>query len=476
VYPFPIDGVEGGSLQELHRVLSGQPIYVAPSLDYVPMLYGPAYFYLAAVLAAITGTDLLALRALSLLASLATIAVLVLLVQRETGSLMAGVVGGAVFSACNQLVAGAMDVGRTDATMVFFMLAAVYAAHVAMFGRTATWRSSTCSGVCMGVALLTKQSSAVGARARAGGFVVVRRHQHFAFVVGTGVTFGVGLLLLIAQSGTWPLYFLWQLPRMHQVLPELVSRFWDHVVARFAVPVMVGPFYLLMQARRGGSWRRALFYVAIAIAMIGMAWTSQATINGGRNVELPAYAAFSLLFALGLHEALRLIGSPSSSLARDVRNYVLAAAIFQFVVLVYNPRLVVPYRSDLWASQRLAATLAALPGPIFAGSYEGFLDQTRDAVAPDLPSVLELQGEQIRPSTPEGEAWSGELANALVTRRFTYVLVDPNLNSSMVTLIADAYGYVPMGSLFPPGDKYWEWRTGWAPKIDVYARPDLVGR
>jgi hypothetical protein len=209
--------------------------------------------------------------------------------------------------------------------------------------------------------------------------------------------------------------------------------------------------------------------------LIGMSWTSQATINGGTNVELPAYAAFALLAALSLHEVLRLVGS-ATSLARDVRGYVFAAATFQLAVLLYNPRLVVPYRSDMWDGDRLSATLAALPGPIFAGGFGGFLDQAPDAIAPDLGAVLEIQGERIRPSMPEGDQWSGELAGMLATKRITYIVVDPGFNASMVTSLADAYGYVPLGSLFPPGDKYWEWRTGWSPKVDIYARPDLVGR
>ena len=133
LYPYPIDGLEDGALQEVRRVLGGQPIYVAPSLAYVPMIYGPIYFYAAAALAAITPSDLMALRAVSVLASLGSVVMLVLIVRGETGSLLAGLVGGAVFSACNQLVSGAMDVGRTDATVVLFMLAAIYAARMAIF-------------------------------------------------------------------------------------------------------------------------------------------------------------------------------------------------------------------------------------------------------------------------------------------------------------------------------------------------------
>ena len=53
-------------------------------------------------------------------------------------------------------------------------------------------------------------------------------------------------------------------------------------------------------------------YGVVVSSMIGMAWASQATVRGGRNVELPAYAALSILFALAGHEALRYVGSGSA--------------------------------------------------------------------------------------------------------------------------------------------------------------------
>ena len=149
----------------------------------------------------------------------------------------------------------------------------------------------------------------------------------------------------------------------------------------------------------------------------------------------------------------------------------LAATIAQFAILVYNPRLTVPYRSDMWDGDRLTQTLGDLPGPIFAGSYNGYLSEAPDAVAPALPSVLEIEGEVIRGNTPQGDQWDGAFAEALRERRFTYVIVDPDSNVFIVPQLAEKYGYQYVGPLFPPGDKYWDWRTGWAPKADVYARP-----
>src|ERR1700681_2233850 len=65
IFPFPLDGLEGGALQEVARIRAGLPIYVAPTLDYVPFIYGPLYYYVSALVAMVVRSDLLALRLVS---------------------------------------------------------------------------------------------------------------------------------------------------------------------------------------------------------------------------------------------------------------------------------------------------------------------------------------------------------------------------------------------------------------------------
>ena len=272
-----------------------------------------------------------------------------------------GVVGGALFATCGPFTGGALDIGRVDATSVFFMLAAIYAAHIAGLDPAATWRSGLSSGVLMGLALLTKQSAAPVALVLLGLLLLIRRSQVPVFVLGLGVTVLVGLLLTCVSTWPWAWFYLWELPRLHQTTAEFASRFPGDVLPHVAVPAVVGPFYLMARAVTGDR-KRFLFYVGIAAGMIAMAWITRSTIGGARNVELPAYAAVAILFGLGLHEAVSQIGAASAR-ARMNRAYVLAAAIAAFAVVLYNPRLWVPYRSDMWAGQRLAATLAQLPGP-----------------------------------------------------------------------------------------------------------------
>jgi hypothetical protein len=365
-----------------------------------------------------------------------------------------------------------MDIGRTDATAVFFLLAATLATRQVIFEANASWRRGAFGGCMLGLALLTKQSGLPVAVVLVALIAVLRRARLPVYVGALGLTFGAGLGLLVMQSGSWPVFYLWDLPRTHQILPELGWRMWGDLLMRFAPAALVGPLYLVACAVRRDRARLA-FYSAVPLALIAMAWATDATIRGARNVELPAYAGLSMLAALGLSEAARWIGD-RSPLARTGQLYVLAAAIGQLVVLIYNPRLQIPYRSDAWAGDRLTSRLADLPGPIFAGAYQGYVRGAAGALAPDLEAVVELEGEQVRPSTPEGDQWEGELAGALVARRFTYVIVNPDIDGFIVPLLATDYGYDDIGPLFPSGDVYWSWRTSWAPRAEVYARPGLA--
>ena len=46
-YPFPLEWMEGGSIDVIDRVRSGLPIYTRPTASYVPYIYAPMFFLVA---------------------------------------------------------------------------------------------------------------------------------------------------------------------------------------------------------------------------------------------------------------------------------------------------------------------------------------------------------------------------------------------------------------------------------------------
>jgi 4-amino-4-deoxy-L-arabinose transferase-like glycosyltransferase len=61
-YPFELEWMEGGSVGHVRRLLAGQQIYVAPSLDFIPYPYPPFYYYVSAAAAHLFGLTFGSLR------------------------------------------------------------------------------------------------------------------------------------------------------------------------------------------------------------------------------------------------------------------------------------------------------------------------------------------------------------------------------------------------------------------------------
>src|ERR1700749_955101 len=125
-YPFALEWLEGNSLVEVHRIVTGQPLYPAPTAGYVPDGYSPLYFAVSAGVARVLGGSYLSLRLVSLLSSLACFALLARLVQRETGSLAAGAGAAGLFAATYFATGTWFDVGRVDSLLLALTIGSPY--------------------------------------------------------------------------------------------------------------------------------------------------------------------------------------------------------------------------------------------------------------------------------------------------------------------------------------------------------------
>jgi hypothetical protein len=152
-YPFPVEWLESNSLVEVHRILAGQPLYPAPTVEYVPDGYPPLYFAVSAAAARVLGVSYLTLRLVSLVSSLSCFALLARLVQRETGSVAAGFGAAGLFAAAYSVTDTWFDVGRVDSLFLALSIGGLYAARW-MRGT----RGAVAAGVLLAAAALTKQT------------------------------------------------------------------------------------------------------------------------------------------------------------------------------------------------------------------------------------------------------------------------------------------------------------------------------
>ena len=365
-HPFEIEWMEGGVLDHVRRIREGKPIYAAPTLEFVPFIYTPLYYHLAALVSRITGTSLLALRVTSILATCGCVAVLYGHVQRETKAWLPAVAAAGLFLAGYRRGAEFIDLGRVDALFIFFLLAALMTVR---FRRTLPYQ--VLAGALFTLAFFTKQSALIVALAMIAHVVLLERLRAWPMVVTTVVGIVGGVLLLDARSDGWFRYYVFELPQKHAIEKTMWIDYWSSDLAPWAIAV-AAMLYVLVGRPSSVDGEARRFYLFGTFGMLGTAWSSRLHSGGFHNVLLPAIAWLSLMFGVGLAAARAAVAELPTERRTGLARFVLAAAIAQFVGHLYDPRYLIPKTRDVLAGRRLVETLRGTPGDVFIPAH-GYL-------------------------------------------------------------------------------------------------------
>ena len=125
-YRYELEWVEGASLIQVYRIYTGQSLYTQPSIEYIPMVYPPLYFYLAAGLFKITGVSFLPLKLVSFASTVGCLLIIYYAVKDKTKSALIGLVAAGAFVATFRLGGAWFDIARVDMLFIFLCLAGIY--------------------------------------------------------------------------------------------------------------------------------------------------------------------------------------------------------------------------------------------------------------------------------------------------------------------------------------------------------------
>jgi len=361
-YPFELEWMEGACVDHIRRVLDGEPLYAAPSLEFVPFVYPPLYFWVSAAAAELTGIGFLPLRIVSFLSSLACFALIFLMVWRQTRSAAAGVIGAGLFAACYPVSGFWYDIGRVDMLALALLLGAVYLVQL-----DRGWASHLLAGAALALAFLAKQFALAAGLPLIAFGVAFRRGRGVAFAATSLILSAASAVLLDRASGGWYRYYVFDLPRQHEIDAAAAAGFWTGDLLA-AVPVALALAVLGVERIWRTDRRSAFLWVAVLIGAVGASWTGRAHSGGYNNVLIPGYAAISILFALGVHAATNRAMRRRELLVSAV--YLLCLA--QFLRLGHDPRRQLPTAADKKLGENVIAAMRAIPGEIYV-PYHGYL-------------------------------------------------------------------------------------------------------
>jgi hypothetical protein len=399
-YPFDLEWMESGMLLHARRIAQGEPIYVPPSIDFVPYLYTPLYPAVVALLGKIFGIGYTLGRFVSL-ASLSAALALGYRGARQNGAPAAvSAAAMAAVIAAFPLVGQWYDLVRNDELFLALGMAGLYVAAT-----RPTARGAIASAVLLVASYFAKQTGQALLVVGLALLLLLNWRVAWIYAVGAAALLCALLLVLNATSHGWFWNWCFRAHAHHDF--DLKRVFYYAPTALFgqAPAVWIGGLVALILAVAGRALdRRRLVWVVVGAAGLALACIGFGTQWAWTNAYIPG--VFFPLVTLAV-------------LARTTpinRFLVPAILVVHLGMNFHDPRPFCPTPSDRAAGQALLDRIAAAPGDVFVPSHPWY------PVAVGKRATLHRMGILDAPSSGFGRPQG--LDGALEEARFALVIVD----------------------------------------------------
>jgi len=422
--PYDLERLEGSFLEQVGRVLHGQPMFTAPALAYVPMVYTPVYFYVSALAVKLMGFGFTPLRLVSILSSLGCFVVLYRFVQRESSSHYFALVAAGLFAATVRETGDWFELARPDSLYIFLL---VLSAYLLRWKRGAAWL--VLAGCLAGLSFLTKQTALLVILPLLA-YALTLGLRAFAAYAGTAALLAGGVIALLhVASGGWSTFYLFTLTSSFLTSKGHIVLFWINDIFR-VLPIAVAFAVLyFLDAAWSEDRRPAWFHLCFGAGMVGASWAYSLNWGAYLNGRLPAYFFLSLAMGLGAWKGVEMLRAHSGDRAAVGRAVVFAALLIQFCVLPYDPRLVIPHRQDRELRRELAARVAQIPGPVWVPNHS-YLSAA--AGKESFAQILNLCTVLVAGDPQKVAPLRRELHDALRQRRFRAIIQDGEWDRDVV--------------------------------------------
>jgi hypothetical protein len=349
-YPFHLEWMEGHMIDTIQRIFDGKNIYVEPSIEFVPFIYTPLFYYVAAAVAWFTGVDFFPARLVSFLSTLGTAGILALWIRREGGQWWHGVVGAGLFLATYKLSGRWFDTSRIDSLYLFVTMCGLY---MLFYFRGKKYAVLTACIFAAG--FFIKQATVLSLAPALLALLFI--HYKDAFRIGFAAA---GMLLVgvyIADKITdgWFRYYVFEIPAGHTMDMRYITSFWTHEML-LALPVCFALLPLLLFTVWQQEKAKIALYAGLFGALVVSSYLMRIHYGSYLNVLIPAHACMALFAGLTLAKMQQ---------HPKVNMLLVLAIIGQMGMLVYNPLPLIPTKQSAEEGNRFLAEIAKIEGDIF---------------------------------------------------------------------------------------------------------------
>ena len=391
-------------LEHALRIVRGDAVFVAPSIEFAPYPYPPLFHYFGAAATSLFGEGLPALRAVSLLGcALAALALFV------SGFGWGGVGGvGLLFSAFGWTGVW-VDIGRVDSLAMGLIALAIACAIRA----ARSSRGALASGVLAALAAMTKQTCLPVGAALALALLLRRPTRRAGVLLLSGwlAVLAPFSLWLEAATDGWFSFTVIDLLRGSPWHGPAITGFWVESIPVLALVLALGG--LLAQGRSPGAKARpeSLVVAFAFVSLLAAAWAGRAHEGGFDNTLWPMALGAAFASAFLLRGVLA-----SGRAGRTVWAAALTAACT--LLLFQDPRDAVPTDADRTAYQAACAAVGTIEGRVWQPI------SPLPSVAPGGVHRMAIVDLLKSRETAAATTFAAELAEALRQREFAAIVLD----------------------------------------------------
>lgn len=359
-YPFELWHYEGNTLIQVTRIIEGKKIYVQPTFYYIPMIYGPIYYYVSALLAKIFGIHLYVFRFVSFLATLGTMYTLFLFIKKETNKLTISVIGIGLFAATYLKTGTILDSARVDSLYIFLLIASLY------FSRFGTrTKSHIFAAVIMFLAIMTKQTAVLILPFIFIYYSLIGRKFLFAYLC-TIITIAIGAsFTLEIVHNKWYLYYIYFLIKNHFFDINNFIAFLSFDTIYIVISIFFSALYLRFLFIKKQKY--GLFYTLVFAGMLLISCLGKLNIGGANNTVIPLYIIVALGFSLGLDHILNTLINKKTC-ESWLLLLIFSASLLQFILFLYNPVSVIPDKKTTKSTAQIVSIIKKQPHELFIPS------------------------------------------------------------------------------------------------------------
>lgn len=412
-YPYQLEWMEGGEIEHIQRLLDGKKIYCEPSMDFIPYIYTPFFYYIGVVASLIVEPNFVSMRLISILSFLLSLFVVYKIIFDYTQDKFWSFLGVGLYSLSFSTTGFWFDIARVDTTANLFLIISFY------FLLKENRLAIVISALFSFLAFYTKQSYLLISM-----MLILALLVHFPkkALLFSSIYFSLVIATTIIEtinSQGWYLFWNFYFPSTHHWIWSRAITFWTIDILPFysIALALILAFFLIIVKQNIDSRHFILLFLFLGSLLTS--YSSRLHYGGYLNVLIPFAFSISISLPIALHYFDKSFNSKIF-----LKVFLLILTFFQLVLLFYDPTYVIPTNKDKMEVENLLAFSKNIGKDVYLTGYNYVQKKYGLNSYPHYVLVNDL----IISKVPQRENFLYQFETFLKEKKFNAIVLDEDLH------------------------------------------------